>query len=350
MSHDLYEVLGISKGASADEIKRAYRGLARKYHPDVNKEPGSAEKFKEINEAYQVLSDPNKRSHYDYYGQTGGQGAGGFGQGGFSGAENFGDFGDLFDMFFGGRAQRTGPERGDDLRYDVRLTLEEVAREIEKVIEIIHFTACSTCKGSGAKPGTSPVRCKQCNGSGQVKRAQRTPLGSFMQIITCPTCHGKGTSIDSPCPTCHGTGKEKKKHKVTVKIPAGIDSGSRLRVPGAGNAGNRGGEPGDLYIFITVDPHPRFNRDGANLYYRTSVSFVQAILGDEITIPIIDGEARLKIPAGTQPNTNLRLKEKGLPHLGRKGRGDLYVLVEVKIPENITKEQAELLKKYNEAR
>lgn len=357
MSRDYYETLGVAKGASADEVKRAYRNLARKFHPDVNKEAGSADKFKEINEAYQVLSDPQKRSQYDYYGEAGSQqgagGFGGFGQGGFGGSENYGDFGDLFDMFFGGagRAQhRTGPERGDDLRYDVRLTLEEAAKGIEKELEIVHYTACATCKGSGAKPGTSPVRCEKCGGSGQIKRAQRTVLGSFMQVTPCPTCQGKGTTIQHPCPNCHGNGKEKKKHVVSVKIPAGIDSGSRLRVPGAGNAGNRGGEPGDLYIFITVDPHPRFNRDGANLYYRTSISFVQAILGDEIIIPAIDGDTKLKIPAGIQPNTNLRLKEKGLPHLGRKGKGDLFVLVEVKIPEKITAEQAELLRKFKESK
>jgi molecular chaperone DnaJ len=354
MARDYYETLGIAKGASQEEIKRAYRNLARKYHPDVNKEAGSTDKFKSINEAYQILSDPNKRSQYDYYGQTGGGGGaagggfGGFDQGGF---EGFGDFGDLFDVFFGGQrgAQRGGPARGDDLRYDLRVTLEEAAKGIEKELDVVHFTACTTCKGTGAKPGTSTVKCQSCGGSGQVRRNQRTILGNITQVVTCPTCHGAGETIQTPCPNCHGSGLEKKKHKVKIKIPAGVDSGSRLRVPGAGNAGSKGGPPGDLYVFITVDSHPLFNRDGANLYYRTSISFLQAILGDEIKVPTLEGEATLKVPPGTQPNTNFKLKERGISNLGQRGRGDLYVLVEIKIPEKLTKTQEDLLRQYKNA-
>ncbi|MBI5078791.1 molecular chaperone DnaJ, partial [Candidatus Saganbacteria bacterium] len=229
---------------------------------------------------------------------------------------------------------------------DLRLTLEEAARGIEKEIEIAHLTACAACKGTGAKPGTSPVRCSTCGGTGQVKRSQRTILGSFTQVVTCSACHGAGETIHTPCPECRGTGREKKRHKVKVKIPVGIDSGYRLRMAGAGNAGDKGGHPGDLYIFITVEPHPLFNRDGANLYYRTAVSFVQAILGDEIKIPTLEGETTLKIPPGTQPNTNFKIKEKGLHHLGKRERGDLYVLVEVKIPAKISREQEELLRKF----
>lgn len=353
MKRDYYEILGVSKKASQDDIKRAYRNLARKNHPDVNKEPGAAEKFKEINEAYQILSDPQKRSQYDYFGQAGaGAGPGGFG--GFEGFdfgrgfEGFGEFGDLFDVFFGRErgGHRAGPEHGEDLRLDLRITLEEAARGMEKELEVPHFTACSTCKGTGAKPGTSPVRCGSCNGSGQVRRSQRTILGSFTQIITCPTCRGSGEVIQSPCPDCKGTGREKKKHRVKVKVPAGIDSGYRLRVAGAGNAGSKGGTPGDLYVFITVEQHPLFNRDGANLYFRTEITFIQAILGDEIKVPTLYGESTLKIPAGTQPNTNFKLKEKGLPVLQGHGKGDLYVLIEVKIPAKLNKEQEELLRRF----
>jgi len=350
---DYYETLGVGKGASQDEIKRSYRNMARKYHPDVNKEAGATEKFKEINEAYQVLSDPNKRSQYDYYGQAGPQGGAGGGFGGFDfnqGFEDFGDLGDLFGAFFGGRqARRAGPVRGDDLRYDLRLKLEEAAKGVAKEIEVTHFTACATCKGSGAKPGTSPVKCSTCGGSGQVRQNQRTILGNITSVVTCPTCHGTGETIKTPCPNCHGSGLEKKKHKVRVDIPAGIESGYRLRVAGAGNAGVKGGPPGDLYLFITVESHPLFNRDGANLYYRQPISFLQAILGDEIKVPTLDGEAALKIPPGTQPNTNFKLKDKGLPNLGRRDKGDLYVLVEVKIPEKLTKEQEELLRKFSHA-
>lgn len=352
MKRDYYEILGVSKTASQDEIKRSYRNLARKFHPDVSKESGAADKFKEINEAYQFLSDPNKRSQYDYFGQAGGPsaagGPGGFEGFDFQGFEGFGEFTDLFDVFFGRQrgGQRAGPERGEDLRYDLRITLEEAAQGIEKELEVPHYVSCSTCKGTGAKPGSAPVRCSACNGSGQVRRSQRTMLGSFTQIVPCSACHGSGAVIQSPCADCKGSGREKKRHKVKVRIPVGIDSGYRLRVAGAGNAGTKGGPPGDLYVFITVETHPLFNRDGANLYYRTAISFIQAILGDEIKVPTLSGEATLKIPPGTQPNTNFRLKEKGMPYLNKREHGDLYVLVEVKIPARITKEQEELLRKF----
>ncbi|MFA4844470.1 MAG: molecular chaperone DnaJ [Candidatus Margulisiibacteriota bacterium] len=353
MKRDPYEILGVGKTASQEEIKRAYRNLARKYHPDVNKEAGSADKFKEINGAYQLLSDPQKRSQYDYYGQAGPAGAGGGGFEGFDfgGAAGFGEFGDLFDMFFGGQrgGQRSGPQRGEDLRYDLKITLEQAATGFDKDLDVLHYTACSACKGSGAKPGTAPVKCTACNGAGQVRKNQRTFLGNFTQIVPCPACRGTGQTIKSPCPTCGGSGREKKKHVVRLKVPAGIDSGYRLRVAGAGNAGDTGGPPGDLYAFITVEQHPLFNRDGANLYHRQAITFRQAILGDEIVVPTLSGKTVLKVPAGTQPNSTFKLKEKGVPHLGRNSRGDLYVQIEVVIPAKITRQQEELLRNFDHA-
>jgi molecular chaperone DnaJ len=354
-NRDYYEILGVSKNASADEIKRAYRKLARQYHPDVNKESGAEDKFKELNEAYQVLSDPNKRSQYDYYGTAGGPGGfrgfEGFDFGeAFRGFEGFGEFGDIFDVFFGRqRTGRPGRERGSDLRYDLRITLEDAARGIEKDLSVVHFATCPTCKGSGAKAGTKPAQCSACKGAGQVRKTQRTILGNITQVVACPTCRGSGEMISSPCGECRGDGRVKKTHKVKIKIPPGIDSGYRLRVAGAGDAGRKGSPPGDLYIFIQVEPHPRFNRDGENLYHRTKISFIQAILGDEISVPTIDGEAILKIPPGTQPNTNFRIKGKGMPYLERTERGNLYVLVEIEIPGKLSKGQQELLKKFKNA-
>lgn len=354
-NRDYYEILGVNKQASADEIKRAYRKLARQYHPDVNKEAGSADKFKEINEAYQVLSDPNKRSQYDYYGKAGagsGPGPGGFGGFDFGGGgfEGFGEFGDIFDVFFGGsRGRRPQQERGSDLRFDLRISLEEAAKGLEKEITLPHFAPCSTCKGSGAKPGTTPKKCTACNGTGQIKRTQRTILGSFTQAMPCSTCRGTGSVISTPCQDCHGEGRVKKSHKIKVKVPPGIDTGHRLRVAGAGDAGPKGATPGDLYVFITVEPHINFNREAENLFHQTKISFTQAILGDEIEVPTLEGKAKLKIPAGTQPNTNFRLKGKGMPVLQRREKGDLYILVEIEIPKKISRQQADLLKKFNNA-
>jgi molecular chaperone DnaJ len=352
-SQDYYGVLGVNKNATSDEIKQAYRKLARQYHPDVNKEPGAENKFKEINEAYQILSDPNKRSQYDYYGTAGpGGGFGGFegydfGEQ-FRGFEGFGEFGDIFDVFFGGQrgGRRHTPERGADLRYDLRISLENAAKGIEKELNIVHFVSCATCKGSGAKSGTKPATCSTCKGTGQIKKSQRTILGSFTQIATCPTCRGSGEVISSPCDNCHGEGRVKKTQQIKVKIPAGIDSGYKLRVAGAGDAGAKGAPSGDLYVFIHVEPHMHFNRDRENLYYRTKISFIQAILGDEITVPTIDGQTSLKIPRGTQPNTEFKIKGKGMPVLNRRDRGNLYVQVEVEIPTKLNREQEELLNKF----
>jgi len=354
VAKDYYEILGVSKKAPEDEIKRAFRNLARKHHPDVNKAPGSAEKFKEINEAYQVLSDSKKRQQYDTFGSAQ-PGAGGFegvdfGQGFGGGFEGFGD---IFDMFFGTQTQRRGRraerEEGSDLRYDLTITLEEAHKGIEKEIDLSHLVACQTCKGTGAKPGTSPTRCANCGGSGQVRHVQRTPLGAFTQVTTCPACHGSGETIGSPCSACHGKGTVRSSHKIRIKIPAGMESGYNLKVPKAGDNGARGGSPGDLYVFINVRRHSVFERDGADLVYKTIISTVAAALGYEIEVPLIDGKAALKIPAGTQPNSTFKLKGKGMNQL-RGDRGDQYVIVEVETPTNLTDEQRELLEKFGRLR
>jgi molecular chaperone DnaJ len=349
LAKDYYEILGVSKQAGGDEIKRAFRNLARKHHPDVNKETGAAEKFKEINEAYQILSDPHKKQQYDTFGSAG-PGAGGFGGFDFGeGVGGFEGFGDIFDVFFGGRQprqRRGGSEDGSDLRYDLTITLEEAYSGVEKESSISHYTNCQNCKGTGSKPGTTPSRCSSCGGSGQVRRTQRTPLGAFQQITTCPACQGAGEQITSPCSTCHGSGRVKSSHKVKVKVPAGIDSGYRLRVSSAGDAGRRGGSPGDLYVFIAVREDHRFERQGADLIYKKMISFTQAALGDEVEIPTLEGAATLRIPAGTQSGSNFRFKGKGMPNLRGRGHGDLYVLVEIETPQNLTAEQAELLHKF----
>lgn len=355
MPKDYYEILGLSKGASDAEIKKAFRSLARKYHPDVNKESGSTEKFKEINQAYQVLSDPQKRQQYDAFGTAGGSGFSGFG-GGFEGFD-FGDisgFGDIFDMFFGGRPQRRrrgmGPEEGADLRYDLEISLEEAFSGIEKEIDIEHLLSCPACKGSGASQGTKPLRCPECDGSGQVRRMQRTPLGSFTSIVNCPKCQGRGEVITSPCKSCSGSGRMRGQHKVKVKIPPGVDNGVRLRVKGAGDAGVRGGAPGDLYVFIQVKPHPVFKREGPDLVQNIKIAFTQAALGCEIMLKTLEGQARLKVPAGTQPKTHFKLKGKGMPSLRGPGKGDLYVIAEVTTPKDLSRQEAELLKEFESLR
>lgn len=359
---DYYELLGIGKNASTDEIKKAYRALARKFHPDVNKDPGAESKFKEINEAYSILSDQQKRAAYDQFGHAGPQFGGGQGfegfdfgeafRGGFGGGFGESPFEDLFETFFGGgrHAAKSGPRRGDDLRYDVTITLEEAAKGVEKEIDLPHHVTCPSCKGTGARPGTKPEKCGSCKGSGQVRRMQRTMLGSFTQVTHCPDCGGSGETIKSFCVECHGKGHVRKTHKVDVKIPAGIDNGYRLRIPKAGDTGERGGTPGDLYIFITVKNHPIFERDGAEIHYKATITFPQASLGYSMEVPTIDGKVEMKIPAGTQSNTVLKIREKGMPHLNARSRGDQYVHIEIETPTNMTKEQMELMKKLAQLR
>jgi molecular chaperone DnaJ len=347
---DYYEVLGVSKTATDDEIKKAFRKLARQYHPDVNKDNSKAAeaKFKEANEAYSVLSDPQKRAAYDQYGHAAndpnfGAGMGGFGDTGFDG------FGDIFDMFFGGgrgtHRQRNGPQRGNDLRYDLEVDFEAAAFGKETVVEIPRTETCPTCHGNGAKPGTPIKTCPVCNGTGQVQVTQNTAFGRFVNVRTCERCHGEGKTIETPCPECRGSGRVRKTRKIDVKIPAGVESGSRLRISGEGEAGLRGGSPGDLYIYIYVKKHPEFERQGDDIYSEVKISMAQATLGTNIMVSTLDGKVELKIPEGTQYGTSFRLRGRGVTHLRGQGRGDHYVKVKISTPTRLTGEQRELFKK-----
>ncbi|ACL70029.1 molecular chaperone DnaJ [Halothermothrix orenii] len=348
-SKDYYEILGVSRDADQKEIKKAYRRLARKYHPDINKDdPDAEEKFKEISEAYEILSDPDKRARYDQYGHAG------INEEDFNfedfAQRGFGGFDDIFDMFFGGGMgrRRRGPRPGADLQYRMKIPFEDAAFGTTKKITIPRTETCDTCNGTGAKPGTSPKTCPQCNGSGQVRYTQRTPFGQFAQTRTCDRCGGRGTIIDDPCPTCQGSGKVRKQRKITVKIPPGVDTGTRLRMPNEGEAGDKGAPNGDLYIIIEVEPHDIFERKDDDIYCEVPISFVQAALGDKIEVPTLEGKVKFTIPEGTQPDTVFRLKNKGIPHLNGRGRGDEFIKVRVVIPEKMNDEQKELLRKFAE--
>jgi molecular chaperone DnaJ len=359
---DYYEVLGVNKQASADEIKRAYRKLARKYHPDVNKEKDAEVKFKELQEAYAVLSSPDKKAQYDQFGHAG---MDGFNMGGGAGFEGFGGFeaggfGDIFDMFFGGGGggasqrrqayQTKRPIHGNDLRADLTITLQEAFSGTKKEVDVLHLVQCEVCDGSGAKSGTKPSTCPTCAGQGVVRRQQKTILGSFSSTTTCPNCAGQGTIINNPCQNCHGKGIERRREHVKVTIPPGVESGSRLRVPGKGDTGLNGGSPGDLYIFITVQPHQRYKRKGDDLYVSKKVAFTEAVFGADLAVEALDGKVKFKIPAGTQSHTSFRLKDKGMPHLKGRGRGALSVTVEVAVPTKLTSEEKDLLKKFDRIR
>jgi molecular chaperone DnaJ len=342
---DYYELLGVSRSASADELKKAYRKLARKCHPDANPDDPNAEaRFKEISEAYVVLSDPEKRANYDHFGHAG---ADGQGFGGFNGFGDFGGLGDIFEMFFGaGGRRRSGPEKGSDIRADLELNLNEAAFGVEREIKVARTEACSTCGGSGAAAGSKPVKCSACNGAGQVQYAHNTPFGRIVQSHACERCHGTGKMIEKPCPTCRGTGQVKRTRAIKVKIPPGVDSGSRLRVAGEGESGTRGGPRGDLYVYLHVKSHKVFSREGDDLICEMQISFVQASLGDELEIPTLEGTAKLKIPEGTQPGTIFRMKGKGVPNVNGYGRGDQHVVVKVVTPSRLTEKQKSLLKEF----
>jgi molecular chaperone DnaJ len=340
---DYYETLGVPRTATPDEIKRAFRRLARELHPDINQDPRSDERFKEINEAYQVLSDPERRAQYDRGGQIAFGGID-LGQSGPFGTA----FDDIFDMFFGQSRGRgggePGPERGSDLRVDLEVTLEDVARGADKMIALTREETCSACFGTGAEKGSAPEECPTCRGAGQVRFSRRTPFGSFTQITTCPECQGRAKIIRRPCRECRGSGRAGVKKEITVHIPAGVEEGTRLRLKGEGEAGMRGGERGDMYVDVRIAPHPVFRRQERDLHSEVSLSIAQAALGDEIDVQTLDGPAPLAVPPGVQPGAVLTVRDKGLP--GPRGRGDLRVHVRVAVPESLTPEQAQLLQEF----
>jgi len=348
---DYYEVLGVKKEATPEEIKKAYRNLALKYHPDRNSSDGDTEKkFKEINEAYQVLSDPEKKARYDQFGSAEGMGGFDFQGRGFSDSGNFGDFSDIFDSFFGTRTRRSDgrvrPQRGANLRYNLEISFEDAAFGKETKIEIPSWETCPVCKGNGAKPGTSPQTCPDCHGTGEIKSTQSTMFGQFVNVNTCPRCAGEGKIIKDICINCRGTGKVKKNKVVKVKIPAGVDTGHRLRISEMGEPGEKGGPSGDLYIVLQVKPHKIFKRTGIDISYTHSISFIKAALGGTTTVSTLEEKAKLKIPAGTQPNSVFRLRGKGIFKIGTQQRGNLYVKIKVEIPKKINEQQRNLLLEY----
>ena len=355
---EYYDRLGVSKDASQDEIKRAYRKMSKKYHPDINKEPGAEEKYKEVQEAYETLSDDQKRAAYDQYGPDGangfgGQGGFGGGAGGFGGFDGagFGGFEDIFSSFFGGGATRNpnAPRQGDDLQYRVNLSFEEAIFGAEKEVHYNREATCKTCSGSGAKPGTSPVTCGRCHGQGVINVDTQTPLGMMRRQVTCDVCHGTGQEIKEPCQTCHGTGHEKQSHKVSVKIPAGVETGQQIRLAGQGEAGFNGGPYGDLFVIINVNPSDKFTRDGSTIYYTLNISFVQAALGDTVEVPTVHGNVEMTIPAGTQTGKTFRLKGKGAPRLRGGSQGDQHVTVKIVTPTKLNDAQKEALLAFAKA-
>lgn len=348
---DYYDVLGVPRNASTEEIKKAFRRLAMQYHPDRNKEDGAEARFKEISEAYEVLSDPEKRSAYDRFGHAGLQGFD-FGRG-FEGFD-FGGFGDIFDAFFGGtatsRRRAREAQRGADRRVDIEIDFEEAAFGCEKEIKVERVERCRRCSGSRSEPGSQPLRCQVCDGTGQVRRVSRNFFGQFVNIATCTRCQGEGQIVSNPCRDCRGSGRERRLRTLSVKIPAGVSDGSRMRLSGEGDAGSNGGSPGHLYVYISVRPHPFFTRDEDDLIYDLEMNPAQAALGFEAEIPTLEGDtASLRIPPGTQSGRVFVLKGKGMPRLHGGGRGDLLVRASLVIPTNLTDEQRELFRKLAES-
>jgi molecular chaperone DnaJ len=345
---DFYLVLGVERTATDAEIKRAYRKLAQQWHPDVNADEAAHARFTEINEAYQVLSDPEQRGRYDRFGRPG---LGGAGAAGF---EGFGGFSDIFDAFFGGgsatsAARRGRPQPGADLRYDLRIAFTEAVKGTEKEIEFQVLLRCETCNGSGAQPGTEPTTCPACNGRGEVRSIRQTMLGQMVNVSVCPRCQGEGRIVETPCETCHGDGRTERRRTLRVTIPPGIDEGHQIRLSNEGEAGPRSGAAGSLYVAVHIQPHPSLKRDGTELFYEAQVSIAQAALGTRITVPTVEGDEEVEIKPGTQPDTEIRLRGKGVPHLRRAGaRGDLHVLVNVAVPTKLSKRARELLAAYAE--
>ena len=346
-TRDYYEILELQRSASDEDIKRSFRKLAQQWHPDVNTDPDADARFKEVNEAYQVLADPQRRQAYDTFGKAGvgGPGAGAEGYGPFGGFEGFGD---IFDAFFGGAAQggarRTQRPSGADLRYDLQLTFDEAIHGADKELSFTSLDVCETCGGSGAEEGSEPIVCPQCNGSGEIRQVRSTMLGQMVNVTPCGRCRGAGQIVDKPCLTCRGDGRSERKRTLRVKVPAGIDDGHQIRLSGEGEAAPRGGTPGNLYVVTHVEEHPVLKRDGTELYEELNLSITQAALGAVIPIVTPDGEEMLDIKPGTQPGTEIRRRGKGVPHLRRPGsRGDLHVLIDVEVPTRLTPRQRELL-------
>lgn len=341
---DYYEVLGVQRNAQPDEIKKAFRKLARQYHPDVNREPGAEATFKEINEAYEVLSDPEKRALYDRYGHNAPSG-------GMAGDPFGGDpFGTIFEAFFGGQAQRgaqRGPQRGADLRYTLSLTFEEAIFGTEKEIEFRRLNTCAACRGSGAEPGTAPTRCPKCNGLGELR--QRAPIFNMVTVTTCDMCRGEGTVVSIPCRECRGEGRQRQPRKLTVKIPAGVDANSQIRITGEGESGPRGGPAGNLYVTLDIQPHQFFVREGNDILLELPLNIAQATLGVDLEVPTVDGTEKLHIPPGTQNGTPFRMRAKGVPFLRGNGRGDQIVVTRVVVPTRLTDQQRRLFQELEKS-
>jgi molecular chaperone DnaJ len=340
---DLYQVLGVGRGATEDDIRRAYRQLARELHPDVNPDPGAEDRFKQVSAAYEVLSDPQKRRQYDTYGNQS--------------IPDLFPFGDIFDVFFGGgrgRQQRRGPRtrarRGEDLFTEISISLHDAAFGTKREVAIDSMEPCERCSGSGAEPGTSATTCPGCGGSGELQEVQRSVFGTIMTARPCPTCEGVGEVLADPCAECRGEGRSRRRQVVTVDVPSGVADGMELRIAGAGNAGRAGGPPGDLYLQTDVDPHPSFERRGSDLLTIVDVPLTQAVLGAELDVTTLDGVERVKVAPGTQPGTVIRLRAHGVPNLGRRGRGDLFLTVQVAIPEHLNKEERGLVERLAQTR
>lgn len=335
---DYYEVLGVQRTATDVEIKRAFRNQARKYHPDVNKEPGAEATFKELNEAYEVLSDTRKRAAYDRYGHSNPAG-------GFEGFGDVGGFADIFETFFGAggrRGTQRGPQRGSDLQYDISITFQEAVFGTEREIEIPVMQICEKCGGDGAEPGSGARTCERCNGSGELRRVQQSVFGQFVNVVMCDRCSGEGQVVSDPCTRCRGRGREKRTKQLSIKIPAGVDEGQQIRLSGEGEIGPKGGPPGDLYVVLTVEAHREFTREGIDILYELPLNVAQVALGDEVTIPTLDGTAELKIPSGTQHGQSFRLRGKGVPRLHSGERGSMFVIAKVETPTKLTHRQREL--------
>ena len=350
VKRDYYDVLGVRRDASDAEIKRAFRRLAQQHHPDVDKSDGAEQRFKELNEAYRVLSDAQRRGAYDMFGHAGVDGAAAGGFEGFGGG--FGPFGDIFDAFFGGTQAGTRGRRrvvaGADLRYDLTIDFAEAVHGVITEISFPTLVACGVCEGTGVEPGTEPERCPECNGTGEKRRVAQTILGQMVNIVACPRCNGEGQIIATPCTTCRGDGRVREERTIQVSVPAGIDAGQRIALEGQGEAGPRGGPPGDLFVVVSVRKHPQLIRRGTELFVELPVTFPQAALGATLSVPTVDGEEEIEVPAGTQSGREIRLRGRGVPRLRGSGRGDQHVIVNVVVPSKLSKRERELLEELGE--